>query len=134
MARAERARRYDQLEELTTLWLTLKRRDQLDREVGGERFVNAALRNQRYSALRSESRRRAIEAVAPTPLGPAPLDGRLDTRSLVQTLQEPYKTAVELSLLGMNRREVADEMGVSHAAVRKWFQRLRDRLVAAEAV
>jgi DNA-directed RNA polymerase specialized sigma24 family protein len=32
------------------------------------------------------------------------------------------------TLTGRNHREVAEEMGASHAAVRKWAQRLRDSL------
>src|SRR5690606_13647800 len=43
---AERERRYGDIDELTTLWLTLARREQLDRVVErGEQFLNVALKN-----------------------------------------------------------------------------------------
>lgn len=130
---AERERRYGDIDELTTLWLTLARRDQLDRVVErGEQFLNVALKNQRRSELRSEARvlrRTACEEdpvdVAGDRCAPHEL---IDAERFVGRLSDPYQTAVKWSLTGMNHREVAERMGASHAAVRKWAQRLREQL------
>jgi DNA-directed RNA polymerase specialized sigma24 family protein len=54
-------------------------------------------------------------------------DQILDVQQWLGRLEEPYRTAVELSLQGCSRREVADQMGVADATVRKWMQRLRER-------
>jgi DNA-directed RNA polymerase specialized sigma24 family protein len=140
------AGRHAEIDRLGTLWLTLARRGELERVVSrGEGFVAVALRNQDVSAHRAEARRRrfvatdaeALGALAETS-GPAQLGlGRVDraddvaaAEQLLGRLDEPYRTAVDLSLQGMNRREVAERMGVTHATVRKWMQRLRERLVA----
>lgn len=133
LERAEEARRYREVDDLSTLWLTLARRGQLDRVVDrGEQFLNVALKNQRRSELRSESRalrRHAPEEAAVEVSGARfDVDERLDVERFVANMPEPYRTAVQFSLAGMNHREVAEEMGASHAAVRKWAQRLRERL------
>lgn len=131
--KAERAGRYDDVDELTTLWLTLERREQLDRVVDrGEQFVNVSLRNQKRSEQRVQGR--ALRRSAPDPaeidLPTFSLDvgQALDAEAFVASLDEPYRSAVRWSLSGMNHREVAEQMGASHSAVRKWAQRLRDRL------
>lgn len=130
---AERAGRYADVDELATLWLTLERRQQLDRVVSrGEQFVNVSLRNQKRSEQRSEGRaiRRSAADPAELELPTFSLDvgQALDAEAFVASLDEPYRSAVRWSLSGMNHREVAERMGASHAAVRKWAQRLRDRL------
>ncbi len=132
-AAAEKAGRYDQVDELTSLWLTLERRQQLDRVVQrGEQFVNVSLRNQKRSEQRSASRaiRRSAADPAELDLPTFSLDvgQALDAEAFVASLDEPYRSAVRFSLSGMNHREVAEQMGASHSAVRKWAQRLRDRL------
>ena len=129
---AERERRYGDIDELTTLWLTLARREQLDRVVErGEQFLNVALKNQRRSELRSEARvlRRSCEEDPVDVPGDrcAPYE-LIDAERFVGRLSDPYQTAVKWSLTGMNHREVAERMGASHAAVRKWAQRLREQL------
>lgn len=131
--KAERAGRYDKVDELTTLWLTLERRAQLDRVVAkGEQFVNVSLRNQKRSEQRSQSRalRRSAADPAELELPTFSLDvgQALDAEQFVASLEEPYRSAVKWSLSGMNHREVAEQMGASHSAVRKWAQRLRERL------
>jgi DNA-directed RNA polymerase specialized sigma24 family protein len=132
--KAERAGRYDDVDELTTLWLTLERRQQLDRIVDrGEQFVNVSLRNQKRSEQRAQSR--ALRRSGPdltdveTPAFTMDVGQALDAEAFIASLEEPYRSAVRFSLSGMNHREVAEQMGASHAAVRKWAQRLRDRLV-----
>jgi len=140
------AGRHAEIERLGTLWLTLARRGELDRVVArGEGYVSVALRNQDVSEHRTETRRRrfvATDSEALDALADAsgavhvPLwhDDRADdavaAERLLARLDEPYRTAVDLSLQGLNRREVAERMGVPHATVRKWMQRLRQRLVA----
>jgi DNA-directed RNA polymerase specialized sigma24 family protein len=142
---ASDAGRHGEIERLGTLWLTLARRGELDRVVArGEGFVAVALRNQDVSTHRAETRRRrfvateaeALAALAETSglarLGSGHGDRADDVAAaeqLLGRLEEPYRTAVDLSLQGMNRREVAERMGVPHATVRKWMQRLRQRLV-----
>ncbi|MBW2524912.1 MAG: helix-turn-helix domain-containing protein [Deltaproteobacteria bacterium] len=140
---AHDAHRYGEIEQLGTLWMTLKQRDQLGRQVSsGERFVAAALRNQRVTSYRQAAR---LGRFVPTgepllanlaeqqgfvwqmPTGARAPDERLAAVELLDQLEEPYRTAVVLSAEGLNRREVAERMGVSHAAVRKWMQRLRER-------
>jgi DNA-directed RNA polymerase specialized sigma24 family protein len=133
IADAEREHRYDDIDALTTLWLTLEKRSQLDRVVNrGHQFLNVSLRNQRRSELRSTTRRQRFAPYDVQALDvPAPrwtADERLDAERFVSHLEEPYRSAVLWSLTGRNHREVADEMQVSHAAVRKWAQRLRERL------
>ena len=139
------AGRHAEIDRLGTLWLTLAHRGELDRVVSrGEGFVAVALRNQDVSAHRADARRRrfvatdaeALGALAETS-GAAQLglghaeraDDVAAAEQLLGRLEEPYRTAVDLSLQGMNRREVAELMGVPHATVRKWMQRLRQRLV-----
>jgi DNA-directed RNA polymerase specialized sigma24 family protein len=133
---AERERRYGDIDELTTLWLTLARREQLDRVVErGEQFLNVALKNQRRSELRGEARalRRTCEddpvEVPGDRCAPHEL---IDAERFIGRLSDPYQTAVKWSLTGMNHREVAEQMGASHAAVRKWAQRLREQLAEAD--
>jgi DNA-directed RNA polymerase specialized sigma24 family protein len=130
---AERAGRYDDVDQLTTLWLTLERREQLDRVVArGDQFINVSLRNQRRSEQRSDTRalRRGAVDAEEIELPAFTLDPvqALEAERFVAALDEPYRSAVQWSLTGMNHREVAEKMGASHAAVRKWAQRLRDRL------
>ncbi|HZO15580.1 MAG TPA: sigma factor-like helix-turn-helix DNA-binding protein [Polyangiaceae bacterium] len=134
LERASAQGRHEEIEQLGTLWMTLAQREQLDRVVDrGEGFLNVALRNQRVSELRSEARARRValldatdlEAVARTREN---LDESIDVERFVNGLEAPYREAVQLSLAGLNHREVAEELGVSHAAARKWAQRLRDRL------
>ena len=130
---AEREQRYEDIDHLTTLWLTLERREQLDRVVDrGQQFLNVSLRNQRRSELRSASRRQRFapyDAQALDVPGPTwTLDQSIDAERFVSHLAEPYRSAVLWTLTGRNHREVAEEMDVSHAAVRKWAQRLRERL------
>jgi Sigma-70, region 4 len=127
--------RHDEIEQLGTLWMTLASRDQLDRKVErGEGFLNVALRNQRYSRMRSEARHRRVALVDRAVLEEISRskadhhDERIDVERFVSHLPEPYRGAVELSLEGLNHREIAEEMGVSHAAARKWAQRLRERV------
>lgn len=130
---AERERRYGDIDELATLWLTLARRDQLDRVVErGEQFLNVALKNQRRSELRGEARALRRTACEENPVDVpgdrcAPYE-IIDAERFVGRLSDPYQTAVKWSLTGMNHREVAEQMGASHAAVRKWAQRLREQL------
>jgi DNA-directed RNA polymerase specialized sigma24 family protein len=145
LQQADQAGRHHEIDRLARLWLTLNRRDQLDRVVDhGDRFVAVALRNQDISAHRDAARRarfvstdeQSVAALAETlgtpwipaarASGNAP-DELLDAEETLARLDEPYRTAVALSLQGLSRREVADHMGVSHAAVRKWMQRLRER-------
>src|SRR5262245_55547660 len=126
--RVERAAaqgRHQEIDELGTLWLTLAQRHQLDRVVDrGEGFLNVALRNQRVSEHRSEARARRvslrdateIEAVATSS---DEVEESLDVERFVSGLEAPYRDAVRLSLAGLNHREVAEELGVSHAAARK---------------
>jgi hypothetical protein len=133
LASAESSSQYQEIEELTTLWMTLQRRDQLDRVVErGEQFLNVALRNQRRSELRSSTRRHRHApfdvADFEIPAASFVADEALDAEEFLGSLEEPYRSAVLWALTGRNHREVADQMGVSHAAVRKWAQRLRDRL------
>jgi DNA-directed RNA polymerase specialized sigma24 family protein len=139
------AGRRAEIERLGTLWLTLARRGELDRVVSrGEGFVSVALRNQEVSMHRAELRQRRFVATESEALGvlaeasgPAQLtlaradraDDRVAAEELLGRLEEPYRTAVDLSLQGLNRREVAEHMGVAHATVRKWMQRLRQRLL-----
>ena len=130
IASAELHGRYGDLDELATLWLTLERREQLDRVVDrGEQFVSVALRNQRRSEQRAEARRSHLD-LAGFDIGGAGADpGELmDAERFVLSLDEPHRSAVLLTLTGMNQREVADELGASHAAVRKWSERLRRQL------
>jgi DNA-directed RNA polymerase specialized sigma24 family protein len=131
--KAGRAGRYRDVDELATLWLTLERRQQLDRVVArGEQFVNVSLRNQKRSEQRVDGR--ALRRSAPDPaeieLPTFSLDvgQAMDAEAFLSSLEEPYRSAVRWSLSGMNQREVAEQMGASHSAVRKWAQRLRDRL------
>jgi len=133
MEHAEREHRYDDIDRLTTLWLTLERREQLDRVVDrGQQFLNVSLRNQKRSELRSEARRQRFapfDAQALDVAGPSfTVDQSIDAERFVSHLSEPYRSAVLWTLTGRNHREVAEEMQVSHAAVRKWAQRLRERL------
>jgi len=131
---AQADHRYDAIDELTTLWLSLSKRGQLGRVVErGEQFLNVSLRNQRISELRRVNR--ALKrlggddaALAELPVDPVPVAQGLDAERFVQSLEEPYRTAVQWSLVGLNHREVAEKMGASHAAVRKWAQRLRERI------
>lgn len=131
---AQAAHRYEAIDELTTLWLSLSKRGQLDRVVErGEQFLNVSLRNQRISELRRVNR--ALKrlggddaALAELPVDPTPVAQGIDAERFVQSLEEPYRTAVQWSLIGLNHREVAEKMGASHAAVRKWAQRLRERI------
>ena len=130
---AQNSSQYQAIDELTTLWMTLERRGQLGRVVErGEQFLNVALRNQRRSELRSSTRRHhhAPYDVADFELPAANFvaDEALDAEEFLGGLEEPYHSAVLWALTGRNHREVAEQMGVSHAAVRKWAQRLRDRL------
>ncbi len=130
---AERAGKYSDVDELATLWLTLERREQLDRVVArGDQFVNVSLRNQKRSEQRADGRaiRRSVADPAELELPTFSLDvaEALDAEAFVASLDEPYRSAIKWSLNGMNHREVAEQMGASHAAVRKWAQRLRDRL------
>jgi len=149
LQQAQGAGRYGDIEQLGTLWMTLKQRSQLDRQVtSGERFIAAALRNQRMSAYRQAARVGRFVPTADTaldnladdhglvwrvPAGSRSPDERLTAAELLGQLEEPYRTAVVLSAEGLNRREVAEQMGVSHAAVRKWMQRLRSRLDGADS-
>lgn len=131
--RAEREHRYGDIDELTTLWLTLERREQLDRVVErGEQFLNVSLRNQKRSEMRSQSRRQRFAPFDVTAIDmPGPsftVDQSIDAERFIDHLAEPYRSAVLWTLTGLNHREVAEEMDVSHAAVRKWAQRLRERL------
>lgn len=133
LLKAQEANRYEDIDALATLWMNLERRGQLDRRVErGEQFINVALRNQRRSELRSEARRhRHTPFSASDTDAPAPtlhFDQALDAERFISGLQEPYRTAILWSLTGRNHREVAQEMGASHAAVRKWAQRLRESL------
>jgi len=131
---AQAEHRYNAIDELATLWLSLSKRGQLDRVVErGEQFLNVSLRNQRISELRRVNR--ALKrlggddaALAELPVDPVPVAQGLDAERFVQSLEEPYRTAVQWSLIGLNHREVAEKMGASHAAVRKWAQRLRERI------
>jgi DNA-directed RNA polymerase specialized sigma24 family protein len=132
MAAAERAGQYDAVDDLATLWLTLSGRNQLDRVVERpDQFVRVALRNQRRSEQRSEGRTRLVLTdpvdLDPVAGAPAPYE-LLDAEQFLQGLGEPYQTALGWTLTGMNHREVAEQMGVSHAATRKWAQRLREQL------
>ena len=143
LERAESAGRPGDLDELATLWLTLAQRQQLDRVVeSGEGFINVALRNQRCSQARHEAARPKLVGLDPQDLAslrevgsggaePAAAGGSPDqivaTEQLLDRIDEPYRTAVRLSLTGLNRREVSERMGVSHSAVRKWLERLRHR-------
>jgi DNA-directed RNA polymerase specialized sigma24 family protein len=138
--KASTSSRHEEIDQLTTLWMTLNQRDQLDRVVErGDGFLNVALRNQRYSEHRSDARyRRAAfasgnEQAVIGQWGSSfqsieEVEQRLDVERFVGGLGAPYRDAVSLSLTGMNHREVAEELGVSHAATRKWAQRLRERL------
>ncbi len=133
---------HEQIEQLGSLWLNLRQRDQLDRVVAkGERFIDVALRNQRTSDLRSQLRQQrfvptdqdSLQTLAETS-GWSGNQNRLQSpedlvaaAEFVDHLDEPYRSAVTHSLTGKNRREVAESLGVSHAAVRKWMQRLRRR-------
>jgi hypothetical protein len=135
LERAAAEGRHNEIEQLGTLWMTLAQRDQLDRVVArGEGFLNVALRNQRYSEHRSDARTRRVALIDASEIEgvarshDADLDERIDVERFVNGLESPYQDAVRLSLTGMNHREVAEELGVSHAAARKWAQRLRDRL------
>ena len=136
LAQAQRASRYDDIDALGTLWMTLERRGQLDRQVErADQFLNVALRNQKRSELRSDVRRHkhapysTAEIDVPAPAFSA--DQALDAEQFIADLEEPYRSAVLWTLTGRNNREVASEMDASHAAVRKWAQRLRDKLRAA---
>ncbi|MEM1029229.1 MAG: sigma factor-like helix-turn-helix DNA-binding protein [Myxococcota bacterium] len=135
---AQAQQRYEAIDELTTLWLSLSHREQLGRVVErAEQFINVSLRNQRISELRRVSRalRRLggdDAALAEMPVEPAPVAQGIDAERFLQRLEEPYRTAVQWSLVGLNHREVAERMGASHAAVRKWAQRLRERLDPSE--
>jgi hypothetical protein len=135
---AQADHRYAAIDELTTLWLSLSKRGQLGRVVErGEQFLNVSLRNQRISELRRVNR--ALKrlggddaALAELPVDPVPVAQGIDAERFVQSLEEPYRTAVQWSLVGLNHREVAEKMGASHAAVRKWAQRLRERIDPAD--
>jgi len=143
LERAERSGRTGDLDDLASLWLTLQQREQLDRVVAnGEGFINVALRNQRCSQARREAARPKLIGLDPQDLArlhevssggaePPAAAGSPDqlvaAEQLLDRLDEPYQTAVRLSLTGLNRREVSERMGVSHAAVRKWLERLRHR-------
>jgi hypothetical protein len=136
---AAQARRHGEIEQLGALWLTLAERNQLDRVVDrGDGFLNVALRNQRRSELRVEARVARVQLLEPdtlagiAPRPPDHLEERIDVERFVDGLDQPYRGAVSLALTGMNHREIADELGVSHAAARKWAERLRRRLRAGE--
>ncbi len=137
LERAAAGRRHDEIEQLGALWVTLAERDQLDRVVDrGEGFLNVALRNQRRSELRVEARAAraqlfdpdALARIAPRP--PDDVEEWIDVERFITRLDEPHRGAVSLALTGMNHREIASELGVSHAAARKWAERLRRRLRA----
>ncbi len=139
LARAAQARRHDEIEQLGALWLTLANRNQLDRVVDrGDGFLNVALRNQRRSELRVEARVARAQLLEPDALAaiasrpPDDVEEQIDVERFIARLDEPYRGAVSLALTGMNHREVADQLGVSHAAARKWAERLRRRLRTGE--
>lgn len=145
LERAHQAGRGDEIDQLGSLWLTLQQRGQLARCVDhGEAFVGVSLRNERINALRRQIRQdrfvptedAAVAALAEslgTPWGalsPASAsapDEQVEVAELIDGLDEPYRTAVALSLDGLSRREVAEQMDVTPEAVRKWMQRLRER-------
>ena len=137
------ARRNEDIEQLGTLWLNLHRRGELERTVErGDAFVSVSLRNQGISEHRRDVRRSRFVPVDPETMGSLPeardgyhcgtpwvrADEALGAAQFVASLAEPYRTAVELALQGLNRREVAEQMGVNHATVRKWMQRLREQI------
>jgi DNA-directed RNA polymerase specialized sigma24 family protein len=133
LASAEASSNYDEIDELTTLWMTLERRGQLDRVVERpEQFLNVALRNQKRSEHRSSARRQRHApfdvADFEIPASSFVPDQAIDAERFISGLTEPYRSAILWTLTGRNHREVAEEMGASHAAVRKWAQRLRDSL------
>ncbi len=137
LQRAAARRRHGEIEQLGALWLTLAERDQLDRVVDrGEGFLNVALRNQRRSELRVEARAARAQLFDPgalaemVPQPPDDLQERIDADRFIARLEQPHRGAVSLALTGMNHREIADQLGVSHAAARKWAERLRRRLRA----
>jgi len=135
LARAAAEHRHDEIDQLGALWLTLAERQQLDRVVErGEGFVNVSLRNQRRSEQRVATRAARAVLVDPATLAaiapglPDDVEERIDVERFVAELPEPHRSAVSLAMTGMNHREVADELGVSHAATRKWAERLRRQL------
>ncbi len=135
--RASTERRYDEIDQLGALWLTLAERHQLDREVDrGEGFLNVALRNQRHSQHRVAARDARAVLLDPVTLAalapgrPEDVEQQLDVQRFVAQLPEPHQSAVSLAMTGMNHREIAEELGVSHAATRKWAERLRRKLGA----
>jgi DNA-directed RNA polymerase specialized sigma24 family protein len=144
---ASSARRTEDVERIGELWLTLHRRGQLDRSLErGEGYLTVALRHQDISAHRAEARAarfRALTTESVDSLGAPPSSSALvesagespeellGVKRWLEQLEEPYRTAVRLSMLGCSRREVADQMGVADATVRKWMQRLREREIDA---
>lgn len=144
LKRAHAAGRHDEIERLATLWMTLEQRGQLARQVSSPHgFIAASLRNQQRSAYRRAARAgRCVPVAEPTldhladargllwqsPATAGAPDQRLAAEELLDRIDEPLRTAVQLSATGLNRREVAEQLGVSHAAVRKWMERLRGRL------
>ncbi|MBW2456855.1 MAG: sigma-70 family RNA polymerase sigma factor [Deltaproteobacteria bacterium] len=141
LERAAAERRHDEIDQLGALWLTLAERQQLDREVErGEGFLNVALRNQRRSEQRVAARAARAVLLDPVTLAalapgqPDDVEERIDVARFVAELPEPHLSAVSMAMTGMNQREIAEEMGVSHATTRKWAERLRRKLGAeAEA-
>jgi hypothetical protein len=140
LERAAERGRHNEIDELATLWMTLAGREQLDRIVErGDAFLNVALRHQRCSEHRAEARVRRVALVDHSCLERSTIDpegapceddlvARMDAERFVSGLAPRHRDAVRLSLEGLNHREIAERMGVSHAAARKWAQRLRDEL------
>jgi len=138
LAGAHAAGRRDEIEQLAGLWLTLARRGQLERVVAhGDGFINVALRNQRVSQQRAEARARRVGLLGDGALEPLAgatrdfVDEWLDVRRFVRSLGKRSGASVVAAMMGMNYREVGEVTGMSHAAARKWAERLRRRLAAA---
>lgn len=135
------------IERLATLWLTLERRGELERVVErGPGYLSVALRHQDVSEHRREARvgrfvateqdaidamgnEAALEAGVALDADPA---AQHDAQQWLEALDEPFRTVVGLSLEGYSRREVAELMGVRDSTVRKWMQRLRERIADDE--
>ena len=88
-----------------------------------------AVRNAQRSILRKERRHERIAQAAPTATETAPNQhAALELDELLQQVDERDRELILYSAQGMNAREIADELGISHGAARQRLSRARRQL------
>ena len=100
-----------------------------DRPTGNSQSARKAIRNEQRSLVRKERRHERIAQAVSTPVSTEPGQfAAIEVDELVGSLEARDRELLGYSAQGMNAREIAEILGISHAAARQRLARARRQL------